>query len=373
MQEKLSAHLNRHAGKAPLPRYLNRAFESVSHEGQATFIETMRESRIDLRLAERDLGQALAQYHARRATDGEARFCPARFDETTLAVGEMVFNFREPSSMVTKLPQGTEIIVGMNLFKRDAEAALSVLAAHEDAIRQTGVTSITIGIEDNPALKGRRLGVCDTYEGRIVFFCDEHGGLLAKGLAEITKESANPCDFERAILHELAHLLEHNKTCGAHVVAMTKDIEKFVRKDPKQIPAAWLAAAQAINPEYLPRRFAAVMARNAEPADPKEAHRMAHEFLAEMMPAIAWQKKDIQLAADCPASVKNLHAYVRRYGHTFSVADKIKRLSTKIIPRDKNRGMLHSDYIYYHGGGPERWRSLDSTVGQASVAQRGGR
>jgi hypothetical protein len=373
MRESLATHLKRRAAKDPHPRYLDRGFNSVLDESKATFVETIRESRIDLRLAERDLGTRLKSYHSMRAISGEKRFGRARQQEVFFDVGGIKFGLLAPGLFAGTIPDGPQIIVGANVFKQDAEEAISILVAHKKALHQTGISSVTVGVEDDPKYKGRRLGICNTEFGRATFFCDEFGGLLARGLAEITKQDANPCDFERAVLHELGHLLEHNDTCKAAVKAITADIKRFVARDPKHIPAEWMAAAKAINPEYLPLRFSAVLANGSKSSKSDEAHLMAHEFLAELVPAIAWQKKDIQLPADCPASIKELHAYIRKHGHAFSVADKIKKLSTKTIARDKNRILVHSDYLQYHGGGPSRWRSLDSQAEPAAAASRGGR
>ena len=334
------------------PRYLNRRFESISEGPHATFSETVHESRLDLRLSERDLGSAIAMHNSQRALSNEARFAPT-YPDAMLLVGDLKFTPDGRDRMIAQTPNGTDIIVGTKVFKADAEAALGILTAHTDALRQTGIISITLGVDDDLKHKGNRIGVCYPTVGRVTFFCDQHGGLLAKSIADVTQQDQTPVDFERAILHELAHLLEHDKKCNNHVEQIADDITRFLLAEPKpahrQIPRPWSEAAKAINAEYLPARFSAVLHQPTGPSREKAVRAMAHEFLAELISAVAWQNKEIHLDPNCPSSLKNLHDYIRKNGKTFSVAAKIKKLSTQTIQHEKERIMVHSDYIHYHG------------------------
>jgi hypothetical protein len=177
--------------------------------------------------------------------------------------------------------------------------------------------------------------------------------LIREDFPELANAPITPS--KQVILHKLAHLMEHDKKCNAHVELIIDDITRFLLAEPnparRQIPQPWLNAAKAINPEYLPTRFTAVLGNLTGPSREKEVRAMAHEFLAELIPAVAWQNKEIHLDPDCPSSLKGLHDYIRKNGKTLSAA-KIKKLSTRTIRLEKESIVIHSDYVADHGRSP---------------------
>jgi hypothetical protein len=345
-----------------MDRPLDSQFRGTTDPSKIVFEESRDNDSADTRLASRRVIEAVNRLHQERAANQEARFA-GPLDPDVIEFNGWSFHHRVSDNMFwTVLSDKTEIGVSPYIFKEDAKQMLSVLYTHQEALKQAGPLKVRIGVR---RLKSTSLGGCTISSGHISFFSDEDDGVYATGLATVTKPDEHPIILERAILHELAHVMERNPEVeGAlallrlELETMTKEAVESPGKKPDDLitPELWEAAA-AINPEYLPRRMqdSITLARHefgrTSSMDDAmiQADLMASDFWAEAFAARVWDKNPPELSENAPPGLFLLCKYIDTYGEKLLPGAPFEKEKGEI--KERRRSLLFDldERIEYFG------------------------
>lgn len=168
----------------------------------------MEESAL-LHTLEMDLAQSMESESSRRAKNGEKTCASPPLSDGSLVVGPFEFNYDELEGLlIHRSGDGAlEIKLAMETFFADAEIFLHALHGLAPVLEKPKPLTITIG---KPARKKDVVGGCDPETGRISFYGNSHGAILAVGLQSATKNAAKKIQAAQIAAHELAHVFGRN-------------------------------------------------------------------------------------------------------------------------------------------------------------------
>lgn len=267
----------------PDSQYFDRALKSLPSQDGASF-EERKQLLYTLEMA---VASTICEKSANREISGEEKCFPSAVSSGALVVGGVEFSYDTLEEKLVHESQGGELRLElcMNTFRADAETLLKALSELGTLTKKVAPLRIIIGSTNT---KKTVVGGCDPETGRIAFYADDFGGLIAVGLQVETDKDACRINVRQIVAHELTHVFERNPEIQKLLVPVRADLLEHARKGfQSEKLAAIEECAFAINPNYLPHRMKTWESRSGPMRLEAEADQMTSEFWAEACASMA--------------------------------------------------------------------------------------
>jgi hypothetical protein len=287
-------------------KYLDRSLKGVKDLESASFEERSH----CLFTLEMAALESLSAKSAMRAAAGEAKCMPSPLSDGTCIIGSYEFRYDELEEVLVHESLDNDLMINLNpkTLRADAEKLLFGIKSLDALGRNVSPLKIIIGTTKSLPTA---IGGCDPDGGRISFYADNDGGLLAVSLEDATCNDPCPVRSRQVVAHELSHALERNPEVQRQIAALQADLLLHAESGfESPFGQALDLCARSINSSYLPERIETWKIRSNPPAVEMEAANMASEFWAELCAAEA---------TDTPIPSANLKTW-----------DKVEALATFI-------------------------------------------
>ena len=267
----------------PDTKYFDRSLKSVAAKDGASF----EEERQQLYTLEMSVAAIICEKSASRKAWGEEKCFPSAVSDGSLVVGGFEFCYDTLEEKLVHESQNGDfrLELCMETFRADAETLLKAFAELGPLTKKVAPLRIIIGASN---AKKTVVGGCDPETGRIAFYADKFGGLIAVGLQAETDKDTCPVNVRQIVAHELTHVFERNPEIQKLLEPVRADLLEHARKG---FQSAQLHAIEdcafAINANYLPHRLKAWESSSGATRLETEADQMTSEFWAESCASMA--------------------------------------------------------------------------------------
>ena len=234
-----------------------------------------------------NVAATIGEQSATRASAGEPKCFPSPVSEGILTVGghEFIYDDLE-GCLVHESPEGgLRVELFMNTFQSDAERLLKALSELGPLMEKTTPLRVIIG-SIHP--KKNAVGGCDPETGRIAFYADDFGGLVAVGLQAASDKDAQSVNVRQIVAHEMSHVFERNPEIQELLAPVRADLlahaQSQFQSEAREVIGK---CAMAINADYLPPRLKTWEAHCSPERTEIETDQMASEFWAEACASMA--------------------------------------------------------------------------------------